>query len=94
MEFEKTIFWDVKMEDIDWDAHAGFVIQRVVQRGQIKDWVLLKNKYGLPRIKEELLKTRSLDKKTLQFFSTYFDIPKTSFRCYIMKQSFQGHWNY
>ncbi len=94
LNFLPSIFWDIDISSIDWDAHARFVIQRVVQRGRIEDWIVLKKMYGLDKIKTELLLARNLDSKTLHFFSTYFDIPKQNFRCYTMKQSFQGHWNY
>ena len=44
--FLPSIFWDVNLVDIDWSKHARFVIQRVVERGRIEDWITLKKSYG------------------------------------------------
>ncbi|MCH8318384.1 MAG: 1-acyl-sn-glycerol-3-phosphate acyltransferase, partial [Bacteroidetes bacterium] len=54
----------------------------------------IKKFYGLQKIKKEIISMRYLDKKTLNFFSIYFDVPKTKFRCYTMKQLFPAHWDY
>lgn len=41
-----------------------------------------------------MLEERYLDKKSLNFLSFYFELPKTNFRCYILQQSTPQHWNY
>ncbi|MFM9837146.1 MAG: DUF6922 domain-containing protein [Cyclobacteriaceae bacterium] len=33
--FNKRIFWDVVFENIDYDAKANFVIERVFERGDV-----------------------------------------------------------
>jgi hypothetical protein len=33
--FNKRIFWDVVFENIDYDAKANFVIERVFERGNV-----------------------------------------------------------
>lgn len=35
--FAKRIFWDVNFEQIDYDAKANFVIERVFERGDVED---------------------------------------------------------
>ena len=35
--FEKRIFWDINFENIDYDAKANFVIERVFDRGDVQD---------------------------------------------------------
>ena len=35
--FNKRIFWDVNFEQIDYDAKANFVIERVFERGDVED---------------------------------------------------------
>lgn len=35
--FNKRIFWDVNFEQIDYDAKANFVVDRVFERGDVED---------------------------------------------------------
>ena len=90
----KSLFWDIKYEDIDYEKHARFVIERVLTRGNWNDWKELKNYYGLQKIKEEALQIRYLDKITLNFCHTFFNLPKDQFRCYNIEPSIQQLWNY
>lgn len=45
-QFSPHLFWDVRKEDIDLDAHAQYVIQRVLEYGLLGDWNLIKSYYG------------------------------------------------
>ena len=81
IEFNKALFWDIQIDSLDIETHARFVIERVVSRGNLTDWNLLKKIYGKERIKQEVLRIRSLDQKTVSFLSAYFGMEKTDFRC-------------
>jgi hypothetical protein len=61
-QFSPHLFWDVRKEDIDLDAHAQYVIQRVLEYGLLGDWNLIKSYYGLPKIL--LKKQKKLKKNT------------------------------
>ena len=89
-----TLFWDTDIHSLSEADHAGFIIQRVCMLGTWNDWILVQSFYGMDQIKRELLNARYLDKKTLNYFSIIFDIPKNEFRCYSFQQSSQNHWNY
>ena len=94
MNLSKSLFWDTDLSDIDWNKHYKFVIHRVLTCGTWQDWVVIKNHYGLETIKPAVLSMRHLDKLSLCFCSTIFDIPPENFRCYTMMQSTQKLWNY
>ena len=94
MDLPKYLFWDTDIDLIDFNKNARFVIQRVIQKGSIKNWITIKNFYGLNLIRQEILLMRDLDIKTLNFFSTYFDIKKNNFRCYSTQESDPKHFNY
>jgi hypothetical protein len=79
--FSKALFWDVDLADLDIEKHSKFIIERVVSRGNMQDWQLLKKMYGKNRIKNEVLKIRCLDKKTVGFLSVYFTVEVSEFRC-------------
>lgn len=90
----KSLFWDIDINMLDYDKHTRFIIERVLLKGDLPDWFELKKIYGTERIKKEILQIRYLDKKTLSFLSLIFDIPKEKFRCYNIKQYTRSYWNY
>ncbi len=77
------LFWDVDRETIDSEKHRGFIVQRVVERGTIKDWRLLRNQYGLGEIVIAAQGLRTLEPTALAFLSTVGHVPRESFRCSI-----------
>lgn len=88
------LFWDTDISTIDVNKNARFIIHRVIERGTLANWKTIKQFYGLEKIKEEILNIKSLDVKTLNFFSIYFELDKTDFRCYSTIQSNPKHFNY
>lgn len=94
MNIDISLFWDVDFNNIDYQKYSQFIINRVLLRGTIKDWQELKSYYGLERIKQEIIKMRYLDQKTLNFCSIYFNISKTEFKCYNIPPSTKELWNY
>lgn len=47
-----VLFHDVRASDVDGDAHADFVIARVLERGTMRSVRALYRYYGAPRIRE------------------------------------------
>lgn len=94
MNLPSHLFWDIDLESLDFSKNARFVIQRVIQKGSLKDWVAIKEFYGIDLILHEILMIRDLDLKTLNFFSTYFGLEKDKFRCFTTQQSNPTHFNF
>jgi hypothetical protein len=92
-DFSQHLFWDVDLNAFELNKYQSFFIQRVLEYGMMKDWILIKKLYGLEAIKEASLNARSLDAVTLSFVATLFKIDKTEFRCYKHRQLFQNLWN-
>lgn len=88
------LFWDVDFQNIDVQKHQSMIIERVITRGNLKDLKILFQLYPPAIIKREIVKAGSLDKKSLNWVSSYFNIPKTMFTCYSKIQSRQVHWNF
>jgi len=88
------LFWDIDQTTLLHEQHAGFIIARVAMHGLWEDWKYIVKFYGKDKIREALLQARYLDKKTLNFFSHYFEIEKSEFRCYNTAQSIRKHWSY
>lgn len=79
--FSMALFWDVNQDSLDIEAHSRFIIARVVTRGNLDDWHLLKKIYGKRKIKSEVAYIRCLDQKSISFLCAYFSKEKTDFRC-------------
>ncbi len=93
-DFSKNLFWDVDLDGFDFQKHDGFFAQRVIEYGHLNDWNLLKELYGLKRIKELALQFRTLDAVSLSYLAAIFKIDKSEFRCYKHKQLVPNYWNY
>lgn len=99
MEFELNnlsnyLFWDTDKSKLDWDRNSLFIINRVLEYGQIEDWRLINKKYGLTTIVANVIKMRSLDPKALSFIALISGTPIETFRCYTTKLLSPPHWNF
>ncbi len=92
--FSAYLFWDVDKSSIDLTLNAPYVVQRVLEYGQIGDWKLLLAYYGMDKIVEVSRKLRTLDPKALAFISTVSNTPLEQFRCYNTRQSTPEHCNF
>ncbi len=84
--FEKRIFWDVNFEQIDYDAKANFVIERVFERGDVEDIRQCRRYYGDEKVTVALLNAKFLPLHTIYFASAIIDKPLEEFRCYRLRQ--------
>ena len=75
---DKSLFWDVNPEKLDWQKNSQFIIERTLQRGITKEVETIFSIYTDSQIKEALLKSRTLDKKTANYFSIKLNIPLSS----------------
>ena len=84
-QLSNSLFWDVNPEEINDETNKRFIIQRVLERGTHKDWLLINERYTLKVIIQEAMQMRSLDPKALSYIACMGNIPKENFRCYINK---------
>ena len=49
----KALFGDIDFNSLNGKRHARFIIERVVQEGDISDWKLIKSYFGLEKIKSD-----------------------------------------
>lgn len=69
---KKSLFWDVAK--VDPRKNREFIINRILNYGDEADIRWIKEKYGENKIKKALLKSRSLDNKSLSFWCQYFKL--------------------
>lgn len=85
--FNKRIFWDVVFENIDYDAKANFVIERVFERGDVEDIRNCRRYYGEDKVTQALLNAKFLPETSMYLASAVIQKPLKDFRCYILRQS-------
>ncbi len=88
------LFWDVERVKIDLEKNKKWLVQRVLEYGLLKDWLIINKYYGISRIAEIAMQIKDLDEKSLAFISLLSCIPKESFLCYTTKQLRPRHWNF
>ena len=91
--FSKNLFWDVDTSALSMDSSPAYIIQRVLEHGQMNDWRLINRYYGIERIVEECKQMRSLDPVCLSFICTISHTKEEDYRCYHFRQSCPTLWN-
>lgn len=91
--FSNNLFWDADYSMLSMDESPAYIIQRVMEHGQMDDWRLINRYYGLNRIVEECKNMRTLDPVCLAFVTTISHTDEKDYRCYHIRQSFPTHWN-
>ncbi len=80
-EFLKPYFWDVDFSELEVEKHKFLITKRVIDRGNSRDvhWVI--DTYGLDAIREVVLKTRDLSRKTAHFWALILDLDPKQVPC-------------
>lgn len=81
IKLKKILFWDVDFKQLDLEKNKEFIVGRVLLFGDLKDFKFVRNYYGLQKIKKIACNLRYLDPKSLNFWSLFFKIPRSKFRC-------------
>lgn len=79
LKLSRSLFWDVDPETIDPDKHVLFIIERVLTRGPWEEFQIIITHYGKESVGSSATQIRHLDKKTLSFCASYFNIPQEKF---------------
>ncbi len=69
---KSSLFWDT--EDVDPQKNERFVIERILAYGDETDFKWAVTFYGKEKLKNNFLKIKTLDKKSLSFWCQYFKI--------------------
>lgn len=91
-DFSPHLFWDV--ESIDLERNRKWLVKRVLEKGELADWQLLKQLYNREQLRQAVRTMRSLEKRALAFACAVLDIDQTKTRCFMNQSSQATHWNY
>lgn len=64
---KKQLFWDVVAEKLNKETDWFFIIERILEYGDIEDWSWLKDNFTNKQISEVGRKSRILSPKTKAF---------------------------
>ncbi len=87
------LFWDIDKDSFDAECNSAQLIQRVLEYGELNDWRIIRNFYGLDRIASDCKQLRTLTPKALSFVCIVTGPHKEDYRCYNFRQSFPTPWN-
>ncbi len=92
--FARRIFWDVNFENIDYDAKAVFVIERVFERGDVDDIRQCRRYYGDEKVAEVLTNAKWLSPHNIYLACALFNNDPTDYKCFNTAQLNPAHWTY
>lgn len=94
--FLTPLFWDCRPETIDAEAHAPFILERVLEYGSLAGarWAL--ERYGPERISQFLRDRgcRTLSRKTLSFWTVLLRLEAESWSQRSSLSRSRPFWNY
>lgn len=64
------LFWDVARDSIDPEKHRRWILERVLERGTYKDWLIVKQNIAPEQMRKELGRLR-VDPKARNFLERY-----------------------
>ena len=77
----KPLLWDVDAGRIDLSAHRRWLIERVLGFGRPEQVRWLLSTYDIKDIAETVRRSRSLDKRTANYWALHLNIPQKDVRC-------------
>jgi hypothetical protein len=77
----------VNFEQIDYDAKANFVIERVFERGDVEDIRQCRRYYGDKKVTEVLLNAKYLPEHRIHLAGAVTGKSLNEFRYYVLRQS-------
>ena len=94
--FLKKYFWDVNFGSLNLKKEQSFIITRLLEYGDIKAIRWLFSSVEQSKVKESILKSRDISRKSINFWSLFFKLDKSRTQClkksYLKMQS--NHWPY
>ena len=81
MKIRKSLFWDVDYKKLNYQKDANFIIGRVLDFGNLKEYKEILKFYGLSKIKKVAKRHIFSDIKSANFWSLILKIPFNKLKC-------------
>ena len=77
----KQYFWDVKFKSLDVKKNQRFILERLLEYGNLSAYKWLKKNFSPLAVKKTVKTSRALSKKSANFYALIFNIPKSQILC-------------
>jgi hypothetical protein len=75
-------FWDVSLDSIFIYPHRRFIIERLLNEGDLQSLQWLIKQYGMEQIRQTVCEARGLTRFTARFWQGYFKLREDEMRCF------------
>lgn len=72
----KALFWDVKITPGDIGKYEKFIIERILEKGDVGDYLWAVEKFGIKKIRDAVKHGKNLNKKSLNYWCLIHKIDK------------------
>jgi hypothetical protein len=75
-------FWDASIDDISIENHKRYIVERLLNEGDVQSlqWVI--QLFGMDGIKQVICEARGLNRLTARFWQRYFQLREDEMRCF------------
>ncbi|MEA5063075.1 MAG: hypothetical protein VB054_07080 [Petrimonas sp.] len=82
-----SLLWEYDLSNFNWLKSRKIVVQRIIERGWLKDFYAAFNLYGgIEGFREIIKEIPSLSEKDMNFVCKAFNLEKEELKCYTRKQ--------
>ena len=82
-----SLLWEYDLSHFDWWKSRKIVVQRVIERGWLKDFYAAFNLYGgIEGFREIVKEVPDLSPRDMNFVCIVFNLKKEELKCYTRKQ--------
>ncbi len=79
--FRDSLFWDTNPKHLDTGKDAQFIIGRVLDFGNLKEWRLIEQLYGKEKIIKVVMDHVFIDPRSANFWALILSIPVNKIKC-------------
>jgi len=79
--FLSKYFWDIEFSTLDINKNKTYIIERLIEYGDLKAIKWLKNIYSEKDLETIIKTSKKLTKKTANYFSLYYKIKPQNILC-------------
>ncbi|HIE38203.1 MAG TPA: hypothetical protein EYH30_01215 [Anaerolineales bacterium] len=79
--FLRPLFWDTNFDRLRIPGHERYIIERVLEYGDVAEVRWMMQCFPREQIVETLRRSRGLSRKSARFWSLVLDVPPEQMRC-------------
>lgn len=80
-DFLKEYFWEIDFEKLDSEAKPDYVLERLLEYGDVQAVKWMLQEFSSEKIEETLIKSRAITRKSANFWAVYFGLDRGKIRC-------------